>query len=222
MSAAYSVSLFTDWTGETLEALGQAPGRPEPTAPGAGGASSAPAGTPGPVRLVDAPVDNLTARRGGRPVVAAPPALPHRLLAEQRGRDPVGVLRRRGARGAAALDAVRRLAAWSRRCCWSRRSAPSPPDQLWLSGSYQRDTLAIHFTWRNRPDQVDAVLPEVEAALAPFDARPHWGKVSHVPAGQPERLYPRLADARALFERLDPRGRFSNARLERLGVREAR
>ena len=78
------------------------------------------------------------------------------------------------------------------------------PDSLWLSGSYQRDTLAIHFTWRNRPDQVSAALTEVEAALAPFDARPHWGKASHIQAGQPERLYPRLGDARALFERLDP------------------
>ena len=44
-------------------------------------------------------------------------------------------------------------------------------DGLWLSGSYGRDTLAIHFTWRNRPDQVDAVLKHVEAALEPF-ARP--------------------------------------------------
>jgi xylitol oxidase len=36
------------------------------------------------------------------------------------------------------------------------------------------------------------------------------------------RSYPRLADARDLFERLDPDGRFSNHRLERLGVRAAR
>jgi xylitol oxidase len=35
-------------------------------------------------------------------------------------------------------------------------------------------------------------------------------------------LYPRLGDARDLFERLDPEGRFSNARLERLGVRAPR
>ena len=50
-------------------------------------------------------------------------------------------------------------------------------DGLWLSGSYGRETMAIHFTWRNQPDQVDAVLRDVEAALAPFAARPHWGKV---------------------------------------------
>jgi xylitol oxidase len=93
---------------------------------------------------------------------------------------------------------------------------------LWLSGSYGRETMAIHFTWRNRPDEVDAVLRDVEAALEPFAPRPHWGKVSHVQAGQVAERYPRLSEARALFERLDPDGRFSNRRLERLGVRAAR
>ena len=37
-----------------------------------------------------------------------------------------------------------------------------------------------------------------------------------------ERVHPRLADARAVFERLDPGGRFTNAHLERVGVRERR
>ena len=64
------------------------------------------------------------------------------------------------------------------------------PDRLWLSGSYGRETMAIHFTWRNRPGEVDAVLREVEAALEPFAARPHWGKVSHVTAGQVARVLP--------------------------------
>jgi len=40
-----------------------------------------------------------------------------------------------------------------------------------------------------------------------------------VTAAQVAERYPRLADARDLFERLDPDGRFSNQRLERLGVR---
>jgi alditol oxidase len=126
------------------------------------------------------------------------------------------------ARGAAALDAVRRLSTLITPLLLVSEFRATAPDRLWLSGSYDRETLAIHFTWRNRPDQVSAALTEVEAALAPFDARPHWAKASHIQAGQPERLYPRLGDARALFERLDPRGRFSNARLERLGVREPR
>lgn len=83
-------------------------------------------------------------------------------------------------------------------------------DDLWLSMAYRQDVVGIHFTWR--PDQaaVEAVLPAVEAALAPFDARPHWGKVFISGASEIERLYPRLGDFRALAERLDPRGTFRN------------
>ena len=36
------------------------------------------------------------------------------------------------------------------------------------------------------------------------------------------RVHPRLADARAVFERLDPDGRFVNEHLERVGLRERR
>ena len=64
--------------------------------------------------------------------------------------------------------------------------------------------------------------PDIEAALVPFDARPHWGKVNTVDAATLARVHPRLADARALFERLDPAGVFSNGYLEQRGVRETR
>ncbi|MHC3000062.1 D-arabinono-1,4-lactone oxidase [Microbacterium sp. HJ5] len=95
-------------------------------------------------------------------------------------------------------------------------------DGLWLSPAYGQDVLAIHFTWHNDPAGVGAVLPLVEEALAPFGARPHWGKRHGFDRAEIERVHPRLADARAVFERLDPGGRFSNAHLERVGVREAR
>jgi len=95
-------------------------------------------------------------------------------------------------------------------------------DELWLSGAYQRPMLAIHFTWKPEPDAVHALLPDIEAALAPFDVRPHWGKVNRVDAATLARVHPRLADSRALFERLDPTGMFSNDYLEQRGVREAR
>ena len=58
------------------------------------------------------------------------------------------------------------------------------------------------------------MLPALEAALAPFAARPHWGKVFHRPA--PGSLFPRLADFRALAADLDPRGTFRNGWLERV------
>jgi len=95
-------------------------------------------------------------------------------------------------------------------------------DDLWLSGAYGRATLAIHFTWLPHPDAVAAVLPAIEAALEPFDARPHWGKWHRFDAGRLAAVHPRIADARALFDALDPEGVFSNAHLERLGVRVRR
>jgi xylitol oxidase len=223
MSAAYSVSLFTDWTGDSMQMAWvkrrlDAPERDAPATP------EEFFGAPrdlGPVRLVDAPVDNLTI------VGAAGPwseRLPHfRLDSPPSNGDEIQseYFIDRG-NGAAALDAVRRLSPVITPLLLVSEFRAIASDRLWLSGSYGRETLAIHFTWRNQPDQVSAALTEVEAALAPFGARPHWGKLTHIQAGQPELLYPRLGDARALFERLDPAGRFSNHRLERLGVREPR
>jgi len=85
-------------------------------------------------------------------------------------------------------------------------------DSLWLSGAYDTDATAIHFTWKNEPDAVLPLLPVIEEALAPFDARPHWGKLF---ASVRRELYPRLDDFVALAHELDPAGKFRNAYLER-------
>jgi xylitol oxidase len=89
-------------------------------------------------------------------------------------------------------------------------------DDLWLSMAYQRDSLIIHFTWKNEPRAVKALLPKIEKALAPFDARPHWGKLNTVDAATLARLYPRLPEFRALAAEWDPTGAFRNAALDRL------
>jgi len=89
-------------------------------------------------------------------------------------------------------------------------------DDLWLSMAYQRDSLIIHFTWKNEPDAVLALLPQIEEALAPFEARPHWGKLNTVDAATLSRLYPRLPEFRALAAEWDPTGAFRNAALDRL------
>jgi xylitol oxidase len=221
MDAAYSVSLFTDWSGESLHAAWvkrrTETGGADESAEEFFGARR----DPGPVRFIDAPADNLTVLG-----VAGPwsQRLPHfRLDSTPSNGDEIQseyfVDRRHGA---AALEALRRQSKSITPLLMISEIRSTARDGLWLSGSYGRETLALHFTWRNRPDPVDAVLKDVEAAIEPFAARPHWGKVSHVTAAQVAELYPRLGDARDLFERLDPGGRFSNHRLERLGVRAAR
>jgi alditol oxidase len=87
-------------------------------------------------------------------------------------------------------------------------------DALWMSPQYEQDTIGIHFTWKPDQDAVEGALVAVEAALAPFEARPHWGKVFLAGAAEIAPLYPRHADFAALVERLDPRGAFRNAWLE--------
>jgi xylitol oxidase len=83
-------------------------------------------------------------------------------------------------------------------------------DQLWMSPQYGRHTVAIHFTWKPEKNAVERVLVDVEAALAPFEARPHWGKVFLADAATIAPLYKRLPDFTHLVDRLDPRGVFRN------------
>lgn len=88
-------------------------------------------------------------------------------------------------------------------------------DELWLSGAYGGDTAALHFTWQRHPEQVDAVLDRLEEVLLPLGARPHWGKVFRAGADVVTPRYPRFGDFRDLVGRFDPEGRFRNAWTER-------
>jgi len=88
-------------------------------------------------------------------------------------------------------------------------------DELWLSPNYGRDGIGLHFTWRQEEPAVKAILPLLEAELAPFGARPHWGKLFDGDAAALAPLYPRFADFTALAGRLDPAGKFRNAFLDR-------
>jgi alditol oxidase len=88
-------------------------------------------------------------------------------------------------------------------------------DQLWLSPSYRRDTVAFHFTWVPDTAAVLPVVALVERQLAPFAARPHWGKIF---VASPEALrsgYERLPDFLELIRRYDPAGKFRNAYTDR-------
>ena len=88
-------------------------------------------------------------------------------------------------------------------------------DDLWLSTAQGGDRVGLHFTWRPRQAEVEALLPTIEAALAPFDARPHWGKIFVDEHRDLARLYPHWDDFRALVARTDPDGVFRNDYLER-------
>jgi len=83
-------------------------------------------------------------------------------------------------------------------------------DELWMSPSYQQDSVAFHFTWINDVPAVIPVLAGIEAQLAPFGARPHWGKLFSTSPEIVSGLYGRLPGFRQLLRDLDPAGKFRN------------
>jgi alditol oxidase len=108
----------------------------------------------------------------------------------------------------AALDDLAPRIAPLLRVCELRTVAA---DDLWLSPCYGRDTAGFHFTWYKDQAAVTALLPEIEDRLAPFDPRPHWGKVFTMPAGQIRASYPRLDAFRRLMTSCDPDGKLRNS-----------
>jgi xylitol oxidase len=87
-------------------------------------------------------------------------------------------------------------------------------DGLWMSMNYGEDTIGIHFTWKPEPDAVEDVLVQLETALAPFEARPHWSKLFNADAASIAPLYERLPEFVRLVDRLDPRRTFLNSWLK--------
>ncbi|HWG01828.1 MAG TPA: FAD-binding protein [Trebonia sp.] len=111
---------------------------------------------------------------------------------------------------AAALDALAGLAGRIAPLLMVSEIRTIAADDLWLSPCYGRDTVALHFTWRKDPAAVAALLPAIDAALAPFQPRPHWGKVFTMAPAAIRAAYPRLTDFEALTRGYDPAGKFRN------------
>jgi alditol oxidase len=89
-------------------------------------------------------------------------------------------------------------------------------DDLWMSMCHNQDSIGIHFTWQPNWFAVREILPLIEAQIAPYRARPHWGKLFTVSPQTIQSLYPRLADFQRLLEHYDLRGKFRNPFLQKL------
>ncbi len=88
-------------------------------------------------------------------------------------------------------------------------------DRLWMSPCYRQPCVAIHFTWKQDWPAVRTLLPVIERELAPFKARPHWGKLFTMSPSHLRSLYERLPDFTRLSRTYDPQGKFRNAFLNR-------
>jgi FAD-linked oxidoreductase len=91
----------------------------------------------------------------------------------------------------------------------------TPRDDIWMSSSYQRESVYLGFHVNARTDHT-AYFTGVEEILRAYDGRPHWGKLHTRTAADLAPAYPRFEDFVALRDRLDPDRLFTNAYLERV------
>ncbi|GGT32430.1 putative xylitol oxidase [Streptomyces atratus] len=216
MSAAYSVSVFTDWREGPLNQVWLK------QRVGSEGPQRAPEEWFG-ARLADGPrhpiagmpAENCTRQQG----VAGPwhRRLPHfRLEFTPSNGDELQseyfVARQDAPAAYAALGRLRERIAPLLQITEIRTVAR---DDLWLSPAGGRDSVAFHFTWVPDTAAVTPVLGAIEEALAPFGARPHWGKVFTTTPGTLRTLYGKYADFERLAARFDPEGKFRNDFLAR-------
>jgi alditol oxidase len=89
-------------------------------------------------------------------------------------------------------------------------------DTLWMSPAYQQDCIAIHFTWLRNWDAVQQILPALEAALAPYHAGPHWGKLFTIDPALLTVRYPQLPAFGEVVQQYDPAGKFRNTFVQRV------
>ena len=116
----------------------------------------------------------------------------------------------------AALEALREMGDEIDPHLWASEIRSVAADELWMSPAHGRSSVSIGFTWKKHVEEVHALLPRVEAALAPFTPRPHWGKLFALdPSVLRERL-PRYDDFFDLVDSYDPERKFNNPFLDSL------
>ena len=83
-------------------------------------------------------------------------------------------------------------------------------DDLLMSPFYKKACVAFHFTWKQEVEEVNAVLPFIEEALAPYNARPHWGKIFTMKPSVLQSGIEKLNEFKLLMAKHDPEGKFRN------------
>lgn len=211
MSSAYSVSLFTDWTGDVINQVwiksrveGDSVFNPKPEFYGATQATRKMHPLP------DSDPEPSTEQMG---VTGAwYDRLPHFRMAFKPSRGDelqteYFVAHKDGYQALLALNAIREQIAPVLLVCEVRTIAR---DDLWMSPCYQAERVAFHFTWKPDEGALQRLLPVLEAQLAPFNPTPHWGKVFTLSPEVVQSRYTRLGDFRDLLSVYDPDGKFRN------------
>ncbi|TDX03792.1 xylitol oxidase [Kribbella sp. VKM Ac-2566] len=210
MGSAYSVSAFTDWVDPDVMVWRK---RRELTAPDPKWLGATLADGPRhPIKVM--PADYAT-QQGG---IAGPwnERLPHFRLefTPSNGDELQSEYFVPRERAAEAFDGLRALGNRFAPVIQVSEIRTIAADDLWLSPSQGRDTVALHFTWIQDETAVRPVVAALEERLAPLDARPHWGKVFAADAATLAERYPKVKDFTALAATYDPTGKFRNEYLD--------
>ncbi len=214
-ASAYSVSLFTDWRRPGFHQVWlkhRRDGRELAAAPARWLGATLADGQRHPI--VGMPVENCTEQLG---VAGAWHArLPHFRMeftpsSGQELQSEYLLPREHAVEALAAIDSIRDRVGPLVQVSEIRTVAR---DDLWLSPCYRRDTVGVHFTWVPDTPAVMRVLGAIEEQLAPFQPRPHWGKLFTLAPTALASQYERYGDFAALMGRYDPTGKFRNDLLD--------
>lgn len=210
-SAAYSVSLFTDWKDSRFNQVWLKHRTADGTSAGMGPEFFGAARAPGNVH----PVPGYTAENCSEQMGIPGPwfeRLPHFRMeftpsAGEELQSEYFVPRQVAYQALCAIDQLRELISPLLYVSEVRMIAE---DELWMSPCYKQDSIAIHFTWKPNWQAVQQVLPMIEECLSPFAACPHWAKLFTMSPAHLQAHYERLPDFRKLLLRCDPEGKFRN------------
>lgn len=216
MSSAYSVSLFTDWqkqrVNEVWLKIRVEPGKTFVPQPEFFGAKPA---TENVHPIIELSAENCTPQMG----VPGPwyERLPHFRMgftpsAGKELQSEYFVPRRHAVE---AILAVERLHGQVGPHLLISEIRSIAADNLWMSPCYKEPRVTIHFTWKQDWPAVSKLLPVIERELAPFDVRPHWGKLFTISPEKLRSTYAKLPDFIELCRQFDPKGKFRNDFLNR-------
>jgi xylitol oxidase len=215
-SSAYSVSLFTDWQGDTINQVWRK------HRIGQGGAVRTTASFFGASRATKKlhPLDGVSAENctDQMDIVGSwCERLPHFRMefTPSNGEELQSEYLLPRQHAVAAMRGIRELRDALAPHLFISEVRTVAADSLWMSPCYQRDCVGIHFTWKQHWPEVERLLPLIEAQLEPFEARPHWGKLFTMAPERVRSLYERLTDFKRLVRSFDPEGKFTNSFVQR-------
>ncbi len=211
MSAGYSVSLFTDWQGDTInEVWIKSIARENDDYHAMHefyGAKLAPKNMH---PIAELSAENCTEQRG----VVGPwyERLPHFKMGftPSSGKELQAEYFVPQDKAVDAIMAVRTIANKIGPHLFITEIRTIAADDFWMSPAYKQNSVAIHFTLKQEIPEVMALLPLIEQKLEPFGARPHWGKLFTLSPAKLASRYPKLAEFRKTVAEFDPSGKFRN------------